>query len=97
MTTLEILVAARAKIAQGWTQGCLARDARGEQSDCWSKESRFFCAGGALMAACQEGHHAMLTIKNLVGDRVDAWNDAPGRTQAEVLAVFDRAIESAKQ
>lgn len=47
----------------------------------------------------REATHAQALdkLRNVLGNipgALTAWNDRPGRTQAQVLAVFDRAIES---
>lgn len=109
MTTAEILKAAREKVAAGWTQGENARDEDGNPvgagaAACW-------CAYGAIDAATpREGlgyaefyrvrSDAMLILRDAIGlpgtNRIADWNDAPGRTQAEVLAAFDRAIALAE-
>lgn len=103
MTVLEVLKGARAKIAHGWTQGYLARQAgrglwysdleSGEPSDCW-------CASGAIIA-CTRGNddarksawEALRLAAGLnAGGDIPSWNDRAERTQADVLAAFDKAI-----
>lgn len=39
---------------------------------------------------------AHLLLRRVTSDRIPLWNDTPGRTLAEVLSAFDRAIELAK-
>jgi hypothetical protein len=87
---------ARALVERGWMQGDYA------DADC-----ECFCALGAIqMAVCGEPDNDFslrtrpleqlfqqaLGVKSIVN-----WNDANGRTQAEVLAAFDKAIELAEQ
>ena len=93
----QILIDARALLAKGWTQRASSRDedglppTAGKPSVCW-------CAYGALMTAnwreSDEVYDWLERKFNLRGGLV-AWNDQPGRTQAEVLDLFDRAIERA--
>lgn len=105
MTVVEVLRGARAKIAQGWTRGALARrhgesvsiadiEAGAGGADCW-------CASGAIMAASGPGSvraDAWEALSVAVGiafpGAIPAWNDAAKRTQAEVLAAFTRVIEA---
>ena len=90
---LIVLEKARARIARGWVQGeCEALDGR-------------VCIGGAyiLLGFAEtgrwpgwgtEGHQAYAEALGFSGTpEMVAWNDAPGRTKAEVLARFDAAIE----
>ncbi len=95
-TTKDILVAARGLVAHGWCQGHAYRQAQDE-----------YCALGAVnnvgVTAQNLCRHmeARELLKNAVskrnfGDRdVVRFNDALGRTQADVLEVFDMAIEAA--
>jgi hypothetical protein len=74
MTTKEILIAARAKVAQGWCQGAYAKDAYGNT---------------------EEQEDALALLGYTGESEVIDWNDAPGRTQAEVLEAFDKTIANA--
>jgi hypothetical protein len=91
MTTLEILKAARDKILRGWCQGRM------------SEAGYKYCALGALYAIdCTQGRLGRspraeainLVSKSLPaeGKSLSHWNDVAGRTQAEVIDLFDRAI-----
>ena len=95
MTSREILVAARAKVAQGWTQHAAARRADGALSMTKSKDAVCWCAVGAINAVATCTGDVDLALKVIgveLGHGLILFNDTPGRTQAEVLAVFDRAI-----
>jgi len=103
MTTLEALKAARALIADPshWTQGALARNARGNRVRPWSEHAVRWCAEGASIRVCGPnfGLRGRL-VGVLFGDGADApWvvNDDQGH--AAVLAMYDRAIaaEQARQ
>mgnify|MGYP006288290745 CR=1 FL=1 len=101
MTTLEILKDARELVAQGWCQCAHARSETGRALDIWTKPSGCaYCAEGALiMASCatedqEEITDAWNVLREVVGTKsLYLWNDAPGRTKAEILAAFDEAIE----
>ncbi len=95
MTVIEILHAARALIARGWTQHTFALDENGLVVKPTMK-AKCFCIGGAFRALgdCGDWARARCTLKECLPGYpplVD-WNDVPGRTQADVLELFDRAI-----
>ena len=100
-TVVEILKEARELVAKGWTRGCSARDAKGDFVRPESPDATCWCAYGAVARATDDeatGKWAIATryLGDAVGYHVPAFNDAPGRTQVEVLAVFDAAIAKAK-
>jgi hypothetical protein len=86
---------ARALIERGWCQRAYGRDADGcsvyednPSAICW-------CASGAINAKAD--YAARRVFGEAIGtDCIPGWNDAPERTQAEVLAAFDKAIELAE-
>ena len=97
----ELLTEARARIARGWTQGASARDVTGSVTRAWAEEAVCWCAMGAV--ACRDddwttAEPAWAALRAAVGGEtwVSEWNDAPGRTQADVLALYDRAIERSR-
>lgn len=96
MTALEGLKAARAKVAHGWCQDVHARDENGIKVPPSSDLAVRWCVDGAFLSAAKGNANAVLAFLRAVGDSsIDSivqWNDVVGRTQAEVLAVFDRAI-----
>ncbi len=53
------------------------------------------CALGALIAVAGHATHdewlAHVKLQEVVGDRVDLWNDAPERTKEDVVAAFRQA------
>lgn len=99
-TTVEQLRAARALVERGWCQGVLARNKNGKKCGHRSKHAVCFCALGALYRGGLEYwsdrflHDA---AEKLGAVNPVCFNDAPGRTQAEVLALFDEAIALATQ
>jgi hypothetical protein len=104
METLEVLQKARALVEQPetWTQHTFARNAEGApRHENWDDDACAFCIRGALNKAV--GRHVginddcYMAIRNAVGGQALArFNDTPGRSHAEVLAAFDRAIEAAR-
>ena len=102
--TIRVLERAAELVEQGWTQGFVARTASGNECDSYHSQACVWCAIGALERSLYEtggrsffdAHHKLQIAS---GDRgmLSEWNDAPERTQAEVVAAFRRAIELAKE
>ena len=94
MDALDILKAARAKIADPKDWGQLCRPARLCQNT--------YCVGEAVEESCppesiMERRRAIRALYNAAGLDIGwgvlvDWNDAPERTHSEVLATFDLAI-----
>jgi hypothetical protein len=91
MTTLDVLVAARAEIEKGWCRGA-AVDVHGN-----------VCALGAIDVALGGSRSSFKSLATRAWDRMDVlhalsggaigeFNDRPDTTKADVLALFDRAI-----
>lgn len=105
MTTLEVLVAARAKVAQGWTQRASARNADKAKVHPCDPAARCWCMLGAVAAITHNTPVVSMdiadTLRNALPEapRWDnaSYNDTLGRTQAEVLAVFDHAIAAQRE
>jgi hypothetical protein len=98
MTALELLTAARARIKKGWCQETYARDANGASISVRDPSAVSFCLYGALLSLESPDHifvEADAIIRSLGGGT--GWNDAKGRTQEDVLRVYDRAIEIARK
>jgi len=104
VTTVERLERGLERIRRGWCQGALSRDANG--IDCCDIQETgppmSWCMIGAVAGQVNECsilfHKA---IDEIFADEclggIDSWNDEPGRTQSEVIAVFERAIELARE
>lgn len=94
----DILKVAQMYIAAGWTQGPAAADSKGNDVPYKAPEACRWCMFGAIQAAGQnlqnrsEGHRALERVEPCYID----WNEAPGRTQDEVLEAFERAIALAE-
>jgi hypothetical protein len=99
--TLQVLRDAKQLIASGWTQHAASRETNGKV---------LYCSTGALcVAANPSADYASTTayigaiwaLDSVIGagspGSIVKWNDERGRTQAEVLAVFDRAISKLEQ
>ena len=97
MTTLTKLRAARALIERGWTQEYFAKDKDGLWILPNSTDAVCWCITGAFLAADYDAelwnHAAEIAGAKSLSD----WNDAPGRTQADVLAIFDKLIAEEEQ
>ncbi len=102
---LEVLRGARVLIAQGWTQRSFARDSTGSTVEPSDPAACVWCLLGALgFAGLPQGRAgygsgafvtsaiAMRDPEKRLPGSLASWNDAEGRTQAEVLAVLDEAI-----
>jgi hypothetical protein len=107
MTTVEILRVARAKVAQGWCQDALAIDGGGNPVAADDPTAVAWCAAGALLTLhlpYTMGESARIYLHRAVpfwwalfhqrcfGD----YNEAPGRKQSHILALYDRAIRMAE-
>lgn len=96
---LEHLKRMRGLLASGWTQGALARDRNGHEVSETSDNAVSFCIAGAMYRSARglirlwSIHHALREVN---ADEIASWNDARNRTQSEVLALIDRAIEIAE-
>jgi hypothetical protein len=101
-TPADILRAARALIdaPEKWTQDAYRRDAEGNK--CKPAAAVCWCAEGAILAASDDSvlmmnrWRAEDLLTAAAPGAIAIFNDAPGRTHAEVLAAFDRAIELAE-
>lgn len=98
---LQNLIDGRALIANeaNWIQGTNARDAEGNRVDSISEAAVCYCSAGALMAVTPYTVPAAMklwdAIKAITGEAIGpvGYNDT--HTHAEVLAVWDKAIELA--
>lgn len=82
------------RIAKGWCQGADALSAAGRISPLSAKAVKW-SASGAIEGP--DPFAARDVLMGITGCSLRAWNDTPGRTQAEVLALFDRAIAECEE
>jgi hypothetical protein len=100
----RLLLGARELVQEGWCRGADGRDRRGTEVDPWHEDAASWSLLGALVAvlereAAERGElpleelaAALYALADLVQtDSLVAWNDAPGRSQAEVLRALDAA------
>lgn len=96
MTVLHALKRIRQTLARGWTQQAMARNGFDIPVHAHSHEACKWCIYGAMdkipMPAGIEGTIHSLLIDKINGERISTWNDAPGRTQEQVLDIFDKLI-----
>jgi len=105
MKTSEVLRAAREKIErpEAWTKGCGAVTASGAVVFPTSEFAARWCAVGSIDAVTDGDLRANVAaraaLRALTMKYISTifWNDAPERTHAEVLAVFDAAIADAER
>lgn len=83
-------------IRQGWTQGSYAKTGDNMKCDSFSPEAAKWCIIGAI-SACPRygyGYGSIDKLAAILPDTVESvasWNDAPGRTQAEVIELLEKA------
>lgn len=101
----ELLLAARERLAFGWTQGTTLEDLGGDPTSDPAEAVRF-CVLGAFAHASHSLHSdaytyrsAMQRLCEVIDPESSApevvipiWNDAQERTQGDVLAAFDAAL-----
>lgn len=89
---LACLIAARKRITPkgAWCRGACARNHFGNFTYTEDPAAVAWCVVGAI--ELDNGARGALYAAMDSDDSLSAWNDAPGRTQKEVLALFDKAI-----
>lgn len=99
----DLLRKVRNLVARGWTQDAWARDAGCrpvEESDptaCqWCVSGAFYLLDPEREAAVSTARKILCSIVGIEDDDLSDWNDAPGTTQSEVLAMLDRAALEAE-
>ena len=101
MSALDMLREGRERVARGWTQGTYARDRDGRKAYAWAPEACAWCALGAMrvsghFGAEYDAARALLERFTPAALAVSSFNDASTTTQADVLALYDRAIAAAE-
>lgn len=104
-TTVQILEEARELLSDEsrWTKGVVARKENGKAVLPNHPEAYSFCALGVIakVADVSTGENlyypAMSILRNVMGQTITFFNDAPERKHSEVLEAFDKAIALAKE
>lgn len=105
VTKKDILVAARGLIEnKGWTQYAFARDAGNEPRGTTDPRASCFCTLGAVYRAADDLNADDLAPRAILRHLavqsgyggIPSFNDDPMTTKADVLSLFDRAIELAQ-
>lgn len=105
MTPLQILTRARKLLSnpKRWCQWTSARDKRGLPTLPLSDNAVSFCAYGAIARTYNGSIGLCRTILDKEAGRISKksgdfvkYNDARGRTHAQILALFDSAIARLK-
>lgn len=84
-------------VPERWTRGEFARRADG--SPCGSKDpaAQCWCLVGAMCRLDDDPIRGMEMLDAIRAatrsDSASVWNDAPGRTHADVLALLDRVVQ----
>ena len=98
------LVRVRGYIEKGWCQHVEALNHAGQQCDAEDPEAQCWCLTGAMYKSSLDELHQGLfqlyisdyMIQALGSRDLTKWNDAPCRTQSEVLDLIDIAIEKSE-
>jgi hypothetical protein len=85
-------------IRKGWAQGHYTVNDKGEPCDVLDPNACRWCAVGAIYAVSEtmsDYWSAINKLKNFLDidtrGGIDVWNDAPERTQAEVIEAMEKA------
>lgn len=93
----RILTEARDLVTKGHTKLAAARTSEGIPCSPRSDAAAAYCVMGALIAAEAEdeieaAQKALLHAGGWTGYPLASWNDVPERTQADVVALFDKTL-----
>ncbi len=101
MTLFEIFVNVRTLIAAGWTQGAVIKHTAAGKCFCAVGAINFASSYDAETGTTRSAQKALYNVlppqeneynENIPCNRIIRWNDAPGRTQQEVLQKIDEVI-----
>jgi hypothetical protein len=97
MTTLDVLIAARAEVEKGWTQGRPCDEhgnvcAMGALTRVLGEELRTTISAAPAAVYDSDACYALEAV--CPDEWVQRFNDLPDTTQADVIALFDRAINA---
>lgn len=85
-----------------WTQGAFAVSATGERLNEQAPEAVCWCVAGAISRAAGSFYSGGASaardhLRAIIQDTLPHWNDAPERTQAEVVSKLREAAAKARQ
>lgn len=98
MDAVDLLMESRPLVDKGWCQWAVARNVLGRGVEADAEDAVEWCAVGALtLVATPSGCIGFTAARDLLAeaagvDSIIDWNNTIGRTQPEVLEVWDRAI-----
>ena len=105
MNVKQILIEARGLIDEPskWTKLAWARNSRQISCAMDNSDAKCFCLGSALILACPplEPNIVNVEIKNQLPEidgkipSISDYNDHPDTTHADIMDLFDKAIEAA--
>ena len=96
MNVIEALEFGRARIAKGHSVGAAARDAEGKECPPDSTQACSWCAIGALDTNYKSYHGAYNYLLVVLRDTSLVSHYSDSHTQAEVIQLYDKAIELTK-
>ena len=106
MTTLEILQIGRDRVARGWVQNTNATDAVGHCVDADDPSAVAWCLIGAIdppiVSVDWQAYAPYAALWEALEQAfrsgpLSNYNDLPTTTQADIVALFDRAIEEQRK
>lgn len=98
-TPIAALRRIRARLKRGWCQRANALDLEGHPVGSCNPRARRWCLAGATVGECEDARiyiYRALTTGEKRYRSVIEWNDCPGRTQEDVIAMVGRAIRMAE-
>ena len=88
----------RKRIEKGWTRRAYARDAKSRRVFPEAPSATKWCAVGSCYANPGSITYLRRALYNKFSeDSITDWNDQKGRTQDQVLKLYDSAIELAEK
>lgn len=95
--TRKLLSAAKGVVSQGWCQGTLNTDSgdvclMGAVFEASDESPRSRGIAVAFDVLCEAAHLSLTSLPSNYKHPLADWNDAPERTQEEVVALFDKAL-----
>lgn len=102
MNLIPLLIEARDLIIAGWTRYVPARNAKGDSVSVYSEEACQFCALGALHCVSHDRSQVYSNLVTAMQQNLQLFfsimifNDDPQTKKSDIVALFDKTIESLK-